>query len=826
MSVQDDRTDRVAGLLADGIGVLSAVWGSLILMGWAFQVARIVQPRLSLTPVSPDTALVAITTGVALVACRHLSGASRRFLWLPLGVSGLLSALNLLQMAVGRDLGVGPLLFRGPGSDPMAPNTAIAMVALTIAIACLPRSPRHLVTLSQGLALFGGALGAFAGIGYIYGARGLIGVESYTLMALPTAGYLIVMAVGVHALAPRDGWVACLLRSDAGGLLLRRLLPIMLLLPVVTGFLALMGQQSGWFDTPFGYAIVACVDAVLLAWLLITVAASLSQSEVGRTGERLLREKLEQLGSATVAISGAILSSQQVGLSESLQIRANLDLQAIMQAIVEQAANVTDAEMAALGIGTDPEVSFCPWVFAGMPAGTVDRVGRYPRPIGVLGLVARDGQTLRLTDVTQHEAFRGLPEGHPPIGSFLAVPIQYDGENVGNLYLGNKRNAIGFTIEDQRAVELLAPHAAIALQQATLRATISTQRAHIDTILSAAPNGVIFLDAVSGAVSANPMAAGMFGLRLPANRDDCQSLCLLHHPDGRPAEPQELPSSRVLAGQAVATEEWLIIRPDGGRVPVLVSAAPLFGQGDCIEGAVITLQDISGRKALERTRDEYLSLITHDLRGPLSVIGLQAAFLQRSGDSAVVDKAKGIADNVNRLTAMISDLVEVTRLEAGALRLDRHAVTVRDLVARLLQSGMSDEDRQHVRMDLPAGLPPMAIDAARIDRVLLNLIGNARKYAGPAWQVVLSARPVHGMIEIQVADNGPGFPEVDLPRVFEKYFRGRQRDAAEGLGLGLYICRLIINAHGGRIWAENRRRGGAVIGFRLPIATPGAREAA
>jgi PAS domain S-box-containing protein len=826
MPGMDGRTERRGFSprhLADVAGGLDVAWGLLVLLGWTWHLAWVLAPGPSLAQASPDTAVVALCLGMALLGTGRLS---RPWLRAFLAVAALLSGLNLLQVIVGMSFGVGPVAFRSLGGTPMSPNTALASLALSVALWRADRKSARLVSPSQGLALFGGAVGGFAVVGYLYGATGLIGVMAYTPVALPSALMLVSTAVGVHALVPDQGWIECLLSPRAGGVLLRRLLATVVLLPPVVGYLAVSGQRMGFFGNAFGYALVACIDAILIAWMLVATAASLNRSDTARLGEQLLREKLEQLGDAAVAISGAIIRSQQLELSENLQIRSDLNMQNIMQAIVDQAALVAEAEYAALGIGTDPHVPFCPWVFSGMAADMPSKIGRYPRPVGTLGLVAREGLVLRLDDLTRHEAFLGLPEGHPPVHSFLAVPIRYQGENVGNLYLGNKRGAAAFTIADQRAVELIVPHAAVALQQATLRATISTQRAHIDTILSAAPNGILFIDALTGAVSANARATGMMGVTLPEHQEVMRSLCLLHRPDGRTALSAEMPSNRALADETAIAEEWLIIRPDGRRLPVLVSAAPVRGVRDRIEGAVVVLQDISAWKALERTRDEYLSLISHDLRGPLAVIGLQATALRQSTDPKVVAKAEGIGDNVGRLTAMISDLVETTRLEAGTQRLVQLPALLPALVDRLLASGITEADRPHVHVDLAPDLPRVLMDTGRIERVLLNLIGNARKYAGPDWQVVIAARQADGQVEISVADNGRGFPPEDLPRLFEKYYRGRQTDKADGLGLGLYICRLIVEGHGGRIWAENMLQGGGVVHVRLPIARSETAQAA
>src|SRR5262249_27166029 len=138
--------------------------------------------------------------------------------------------------------------------------------------------------------------------------------------------------------------------------------------------------------------------------------------------------------------------------------------------------------------------TFGPWVFSGMTKEEADRIGRVPRAIGTLGLVATSRRTVRLADVRQHSSFYGLPSHHPVITSFLGVPIHDNGRPVGNLYLANKRGATEFTSEDQRAIELLAAHAAVAVRQAQLREQLGRERARFKAIVEHAPHGVAFVE--------------------------------------------------------------------------------------------------------------------------------------------------------------------------------------------------------------------------------------------------------------------------------------------------------------------------------------------
>ena len=186
-------------------------------------------------------------------------------------------------------------------------------------------------------------------------------------------------------------------------------------------------------------------------------------------------------------------------------------LRSVLQLIVDHARQVAGAQYAALGIGGSAEQPFEPWVFSGVTPEVAAKIGRHPRPVATLGVVAHEGQVVRMRDVHDHPAFAGFPPHHPPMSSILAVPLVYHGVSLGNLYLTNKLGASEFSAEDQRAVELFAAQAAMALQQTYLRMAAEAQYAQMQSILESAPHGILFVDAKSGDVMANPRAMELFG---------------------------------------------------------------------------------------------------------------------------------------------------------------------------------------------------------------------------------------------------------------------------------------------------------------------------
>jgi signal transduction histidine kinase len=225
---------------------------------------------------------------------------------------------------------------------------------------------------------------------------------------------------------------------------------------------------------------------------------------------------------------------------------------------------------------------------------------------------------------------------------------------------------------------------------------------------------------------------------------------------------------------------------------------------------------------LEETRqlqDDLVRAVTHDVRTPLQVIMLQAARLQRlaAGSTAVARSADTILESSRRITVMMRDLVDAAQLERGAVKLDLQPVRLGEVVAGLLAASAGVLDPARVLIEIPQELPPIDADPNRLERIFANLIGNALKYSDPSSQVRVTAWRAGSQYGISVSDRGPGIAADDLPRVFERFYRGRSA-RGEGLGLGLHIVRLLARAHGGDVTAQSQVGVGSTFTVTLPAA--------
>jgi signal transduction histidine kinase len=235
----------------------------------------------------------------------------------------------------------------------------------------------------------------------------------------------------------------------------------------------------------------------------------------------------------------------------------------------------------------------------------------------------------------------------------------------------------------------------------------------------------------------------------------------------------------------------------------------------------LTLSNIRGHI---RQREDLLHLVSHDLRAPLSALVGQARILRRhaEGDAWTADRADAILRAASRMDAMVEDLVDAARFESGGLRLTLEKVDLQAYLGELLGRMENSLEVERVRVTLPGSdRITVQVDPRRLERVLLNLLTNALKYS-PEGIVRLEVERRDGWVALSVIDDGPGIDAEDALHLFTRYYRGRRAPSLDGVGLGLYGSRLLVEAHGGRIAVESAPGEGATFRVELPAVPPGA----
>ncbi len=357
---------------------------------------------------------------------------------------------------------------------------------------------------------------------------------------------------------------------------------------------------------------------------------------------------------------------------------------------------------------------------------------------------------------------------------------------------------------------------------------VQRRAAELNTTIVSIADGVVIYGPTGEILVMNPAAEKLLGLSPGDQRQSlAERIARLHTEteDGKLFALEEMPILRALRG-ATVQGAIMVIHPSPGRTTWLSSsAAPIYAADGTILGAVATFTDITRIQELQEERARHILGISHGLRTPLTVIQGQAQLLQRALEKAGLSEqelrsANAILLGARRMSLMLRDLVDLTSLESGQeLKLNLEPVDLRCFVLELKERlrGMLDSDR--ICIEAPRELSPVLADPDRLERILVNLLNNALKYSSPSTEVVIRLARRNGEVETDVIDHGPGIPPEQLPHLFDRWWRwvpSMQR--AETLGIGLYITKGIVDAHGGRLWAKSELGKGSTFSFTLSVA--------
>lgn len=265
-------------------------------------------------------------------------------------------------------------------------------------------------------------------------------------------------------------------------------------------------------------------------------------------------------------------------------------------------------------------------------------------------------------------------------------------------------------------------------------------------------------------------------------------------------------------------ENWLL--PEQLRLRFLESLAKQVALA--LEVERLEKSGLAAQVAMEneRLRTSLLSAVTHDLQTPLAAImGSTTSLLQgRLPAQVTQEMLTNIYDETERLSRLVNNLLNMAKLESGSLKLKKELQPLEEVVGAALNHLERRLAERPVKVSLPADLPMVPLDGALAEQIFINLLENALRYTPAGSPISISATVAGDDLEVEVADCGPGFAPEDLDKIFEMYYRGSTGQDLTGYGLGLSICRAIVEAHGGRTWALNRDGGGAAVRFTLPLA--------
>ncbi len=391
----------------------------------------------------------------------------------------------------------------------------------------------------------------------------------------------------------------------------------------------------------------------------------------------------------------AALRRQNEALHQAvLDLVSELSTSVLLQKIVDRACGLTRAQYGALAVlGPDGEIE--QFLTSGLSTERRARVGSPPQGHGVLGLLNQEKKAIRVGDISKHPRSVGFPKNHPPMRTFLGVPVPTRTGPFGNLYLTEKLEGLPFTEADEEILTTLANFAAVA---------IANSRLH-------------------------------------------------------------------------------------------------------------------------QLRESIVSLVSHELRTPLSHIkGFASSLLQTDVEwdsDAQRDFLDGIVVATERMARLVDDILDLARLETGGQAGEDRRPSALDGPLRAgIAQGRAFFTDHRLRVQLPDKLPLVFAEPGQIERVLTNLVENAAKYSPPGTPISVQARTESSGVVVTVADRGPGISLDQRERIFEKFVRLPRWDGPSppGTGLGLTLCKTLVEAHGGRIWVEPRRGGGSRFVFTLPVS--------
>jgi signal transduction histidine kinase len=262
-------------------------------------------------------------------------------------------------------------------------------------------------------------------------------------------------------------------------------------------------------------------------------------------------------------------------------------------------------------------------------------------------------------------------------------------------------------------------------------------------------------------------------------------------------------------------------RPGGIPLPVGITYAPLIAPGGALLNIIATARDITRFREAEEIKSTFISVISHELKTPVALIKGYVSTLRREDAvwdrSVVQDSLAVIEDEADRLTELIENLLDASRLQAGALKINLCDVKIDTLAERMAKRFRTQTDQHKIVVDFPPDFPIVMADENRLEQVLSNLISNAIKYSTQGGEIRIGGQMRPDQIVVCVSDQGPGIAPEDLPHVFDRFYRSSDaKRNTKGAGLGLYLARAVIEAHGGRIWVDPRPGDGARICFSLP----------
>jgi signal transduction histidine kinase len=400
-----------------------------------------------------------------------------------------------------------------------------------------------------------------------------------------------------------------------------------------------------------------------------------------------------------------------------------------------------------------------------------------------------------------------------------ALPLAAHGQVIGVIFIFRNYPDL-FTPNDRVLLQSFADQAAIAVFNARLYGEVSYEKQRLDALLDSAADGILILNADLTIERVNDAFERIYGRTHDelVNLSHDEVLRWANAPQGSTLN-EAIANGWPLTPNATLYVEGDLERPLPPPIAVGITYAPLLSNDSRLRNIIVSVRDITHFRTADEIKSTFISIVSHELRTPVTLIKGYASTLRRDDAKwdkhTISDSLAVIEEEADRLSKMIDDLLDASRLQAGGLSLSRGDVSLPRLAKRIAEK-LTSQSRQHtIVTDFPENFPVLLADETRIEQVLINLVSNAIKYA-PQGEIKISGQVRPEQVVICVSDQGPGIDARDLPHIFDRFYRSTNAvKQTKGAGLGLYLARAIVEAHGGRIWADPKPDSGARICFSL-----------
>ena len=548
-----------------------------------------------------------------------------------------------------------------------------------------------------------------------------------------------------------------------------------------------------------------------------------SQRKETLTDLNKLRRENEALHAHNATLHAAIL-----------RINASLDLETVLGEVVENARALTSARWGVIAT-VDEAGAPLDVIFSGFTSEEKSEFDTWTDHARLFEHFRGLPEPLRLADLSVYIRKLGIEPPQAFCHTFQGTSMRHRGADAGSFFLADKADGEAFTDEDEDVLTLFASLAATAIVNTRSHRDERRARADLEALVETTPVGVVVFDAESGRlVLANREARRIVEVLRTAGRpiEELLKVISFRRADGLEVSLNEFPIAQHLNNaETVRAEEVVLSVPDGRSVRVLLNATPIRAEGDSIASVVVTMQDLAPLDEIERLRTEFLGLVGHELREPLAAIKGSAVTLME--DAATLDPAEMrefhriISEQANHMRGLIGDLLDAGRIDSGTLSVSPEPSEVAELVERARNTFLGVGGRHGIVVDLPVDLPRAMADRRRIVQVLNNLFANAARHAPESTSIRVSAIREEAHVAVSVADEGRGVAMEQLAQLFNKHTGAAKGETPAGHGLGLAICKGLVEAHGGRIRAESPGAGrGTTVTFTLPVAGEVAAQAA